>query len=80
VSHDDDDDDDDDDDGCTCPSAPSDAKIREGDKDCPVHGLKALLDELDGLTLYKYPDGYKVFAINQVSADLMHLQSKRPQA
>lgn len=65
---------------CTCPPAPPDATLREGDVDCPEHGLAALARELDALSLYTYPDGFKCFAATRASADRLHAKQRGAQA
>lgn len=59
---------------CTCPKADPNANPREGDKDCPEHGFEAIARELDGMSLYKFDDGFQCFARTQASADRCRLR------
>lgn len=54
---------------CTCPPAVPGAIKREGDKDCPEHGLAAIMDELDGRFLYVLDDGFECFARTKADAE-----------
>lgn len=57
---------------CTCPPAAPNAVLREGNKECPEHGLDAIARELDGMSLYTFSDGFQCFARTQVDADRCH--------
>jgi len=55
---------------CTCPAPTGNsATLREGNKECPEHGLAAIARELEGMVLYKLPDGFRCFARSRAEAE-----------
>ncbi len=58
---------------CTCsPDQSGPVFVRE--KDCPDHGLDKMLrgENLGGMQLFKYEDGYQVLAGTREAADAMY--------